>query len=155
MFKHTIRTTTLILVVLVAGCGPTTTPTPVPVTATPATEPGSTGDTWFKTYGGNQDDVGWDILLAGDGGFFILGTTNLQFEPEMRGDVYMIRTDAAGTVLWEKTYGGEGYEAGSTIVQADDGGLVIAGVTTSFGAGGMDAYLIKVDQDGNELWSKT
>jgi hypothetical protein len=158
--------------VLLAGCGPAPTETPVPPTATPVpptavptaettatavptAEPDSTGDTWFKTYGGDGDDVGWDVLLADDGGYFIVGTTNLEFEPEQRGDIYVIRTDSAGQVLWEKTYGGEGYEEGLTIYPAGDGGLLISGVTTSFGAGGMDGYLIKVDPDGNELWSRT
>ena len=47
-------------------------------------------------------------LLAEDGGYFILGTTDVEFEPEMKGDMYLVRTDAAGEVLWEKTYGGPG-----------------------------------------------
>lgn len=158
--------TMMIVLTLVVGCGkaePTATPTNTPIsptaesppTATSTTEPGVTSDTWMRTYGGNQDAFGWDVLLADDGGYFIVGATNLQYEPEMRGDVYLIRTDAAGEVLWEKIYGGEGYEGGQTIIQASDGGLVIAGSTTSFGAGGMDACLLKVDRDGNELWSKT
>ena len=138
---------------------PTSTPIPPtpepPPTATPAAEPGVTTDTWFKTYGGNQNDVGNDVLLADDGGFFIVGATDLEFEPEQRGDVYLIKTNAAGETLWEKTYGGEGYEAGTTVFQTSDGGLIISGVTNSFGAGGMDVYLIKVDQGGNKLWSKT
>jgi len=118
-------------------------------------DPGVTSDTWFKTYGGNQNDVGNVVLLADDGGFFIVGATNLEFEPEQQGDIYLIRTNAAGEILWEKTYGEEGYEAGRTVFQTSDGGLMISGVTNSLGAGGMDVYLIKVDQDGNELWSKT
>jgi len=51
--------------------------------------------------------VGNDVLLADDGGFFIVGATDLEFEPEQRGDVYLIKTNAAGETLWEKTYGGE------------------------------------------------
>lgn len=171
MFKHYVRTIALmmlvvLLVVLVAGCGPAATAvpptsTPIPSTAepspaaTPTTEPVVASHTWKKIYGGNKDDVGWDVLMTDDGGYFIVGTTNLQFEPEMQGDIYLIRTDAAGEVLWEKTYGGEGYEEGGTIFETNDGELMIAGCTTSFGAGGMDAYLIKLDQKGNEIWSKT
>ena len=71
------------------------------------------------------------------------------------GDVYLLRTDAAGEILWEKTYGGEGYDAGQSISETGDGNLLIAGTTTSFGAQGMDAYLLKVDRDGKELWSRT
>jgi WD40 repeat protein len=60
--------------------------------------------TWFRTYGGIRDDVAWGILLVEDGGYYIVGTTNLQFEPQMRGDIYLLRTDAAGEVLWARTY---------------------------------------------------
>jgi dipeptidyl aminopeptidase/acylaminoacyl peptidase len=121
----------------------------------PSTDVDATGSTWIKTYGGTQDDVAWDALLAEDGDFYIVGATNLEYEPEMKGDLYLIRTDAAGEVLWEKTYGGEGYEEGKAIIPSGDGGLMIAGTTSSFGAGGQDAYLVKVDWDGNELWSRT
>jgi len=163
----------LAVLLLFPSCGqtePTTTPlphTPVPPTDTPippTSEPAATAtiidepepdDTWIKTYGGDQDAISWDVLLTDDGGYLILGVTNIEFEPEQRGDMYLIKTDAAGNVLWEKTYGGELYEEGWTMVQASDGGLVIGGYTMSFGAGGLDAYLVKVDRDGNELWSKT
>jgi hypothetical protein len=78
-----------------------------------------------------------------------------QFEPERQGDVYLIKTAAAGEVLWEKTYEKEGYQQGLAIFQTGDGGLLISGVTSSSGTTGMDVYLMKLDQDGNELWSKT
>ena len=133
--------------------------TPVPATAlpepSPSPEPAATGNTWWKTYGGNRNTVSGGLVMADDGGFFVVGTTNLQFEPEQLGDVYLLRTDATGEILWEKTYGGEGYDAGQSISETSDGNLLIAGATTSFGAQGMDAYVLKVDRDGNELWSKT
>jgi len=174
MFTHYVRTIACILfVILVVGCGSDATTTPVPPTNTPiiptptaepsptappATEPALTSDTWFQTYGENENDDCRDVLMVDDadgGGYFILGTTNLEFEPEQRGDIYLIRTDAAGQVLWQKTYGGEGFESGGAVVRTDDGGLMVSGMTTSSGAGGMDILLIKLDQDGNELWSKT
>ncbi len=135
------------------------TSTPVPATALPepgpSPEPGAGGNTWWKTYGGNRNTVSGSLLMADDGGFFVVGTTNLQFEPEQLGDLYLLRTDAAGEILWEKTYGGEGYDTGQSISETGDGNLLIAGTTTSFGAQGMDVYLLKVDRDGKELWSKT
>jgi hypothetical protein len=57
--------------------------------------------------------------------------------------------------MWEKTYGGERYEFGNQIIPASDGGFVILGETESFGAGGSDIYLLKVDEQGTELWSRT
>jgi hypothetical protein len=118
-------------------------------------ESNDNGSTWIRTYGGEQEDDAWDVLLAEDGGYFIVGGTNLEYEPKMQGDIYLIRTDATGQVLWEKTYGGEGYQSGRTVFQTTDGGLLISGPTASSEARGTDIFLLKVDRDGNELWSKT
>ncbi len=166
MLRNSVNTIALIFVaVLIAGCGSSTTPTPVPPTqaaateppptATPAPEPVATSDTWFKTFGGNRNDVCDDVLLADDGSYFLVGTTNLEFEPEMQGDVYLIKTDAAGDVLWERTYEKEGYQGGQAISRTSDGGLLVSGGTSSSSTNGMDVYLMKLDQDGNELWFKT
>ncbi len=169
MLKNYANTIVLVLVaILIAGCGSPATTTPVPPTSTPiipvvepfstappVTEPGGTSDTWIKIYGGDQDNVCQDVLMADDGGYFIVGTANLEFEPEMRGDVYLIRTDAAGQVLWAKTYGGDGYAGGMAISQTSDGRLALSGVTRSSDANGMDILLIEVDLDGNKLSSRT
>jgi hypothetical protein len=179
MLKNYVSTIAWTLVaILIAGCAssaPTApvSPTDAPVsptiepsptralatelspTATPAPEPTVASDTWFKTYGGNRDDVCDDVLLADDGGYFLVGTTDLRFEPERQGNVYLIRTDAAGEVLWETTYEKEGYQGGQAILETNDGGLLISGGTSSSSTNGMDVYLLKVDRDGNELWFKT
>jgi len=151
MLKNCIGTMVWILVaLLLVGCGSS-----APTTVAPTAEPVAASDTWFKTYGGNQDNVCDDVLLADDGGYFLVGTTNLQFEPVRDGDVYLIRLDGAGEVLWEKTYEKEGYQQGLAAFQTDDGGLLISGATSSSGTNGMDVYLLKLDQDGNEIWFKT
>jgi hypothetical protein len=61
----------------------------------------------------------------------------------------------AQDTLWTKTYGGESAEGGRSVCLTEDGGFAIAGYTFSFGEGNADAYLIKTDSEGNELWSKT
>jgi hypothetical protein len=139
----------MVLVIMVVGCVLAVISAPVALLAGLSQQ-----TTWFKTYGGPANTVCGNILMADDGGYFIVGTTNVEFEPEEQGDIYLLRTDAAGEVLWEKTYGGPPLEAGQGITQASDGDLLIAGFTTS-AAGGLDAYLLKVDPDGNERWSRT
>jgi hypothetical protein len=160
-----------IILLLVAGCGPaaptptpaapaaTAAPTPLPTaTALAAPVPTATAaaaNTWFKTYGGPQDQVGWGLLPADDGGYYIVGTTRLEFTSQMRGDAYLIRTDAAGEVLWEKTYEQGGYAEGSAIAWAPNGNLLISGPAALPTTSGMAIYLLEVDPAGNELSFKT
>ena len=71
-------------------------------------------------------------------------------------DVYLIRTDAQGDTLWTRTYGGSGFDRGFSVQQTSDDGFVVAGVTTSFGAGESDdVYLIRTDAQGDTLWTRT
>lgn len=57
--------------------------------------------------------------------------------------------------LWTKTYGGTGWDRGYSLEQTLDGGYVLLGYTTSFGAGGEDVYLMKIDSNGDTLWTRT
>jgi hypothetical protein len=57
--------------------------------------------------------------------------------------------DAKGNLQWTKTIGGETYDSGSSLIQTSDGGYAIAGKTESFGAGGKDVYVVKLDRNGD------
>jgi len=70
-------------------------------------------------------------------------------------DVYLIKTNSTGDTLWTRTYGGSSWDEGYSVQQTTDGGYILAGWTSSFGAGGWDAYLIKTDSLGDTLWSRT
>lgn len=123
-----------------------------------ASDPPATSDpgaTWMKTYGGTNSDVGEGIVQADDGGYYIVGATDLRFSEEPQASLYLIRTDEAGEVVWERTYLGEGFDMGRSILRAGDGGVIIGGRVTSLGQGGRDAYLMKVDEGGDEAWSRT
>jgi hypothetical protein len=114
----------------------------------------ASGDTqWTRTYGETYDDMGWSVQQTSDGGYIIAGIT-LSFGAG-GCDVYLIKTDANGDTLWTRTYGGTSYDAGHSVQQTSDGGYIIAGITLTFGAGGIDVYLIKTNASGDTLWTRT
>jgi hypothetical protein len=108
---------------------------------------------WTKTIGGKKEDMGFSLIQTSDGGYAIVGFT-FSFGAGYT-DVYAIKLDANGNLQWTRTIGGPGHEVGNSLIQTSDGGYVIAGFTTSFGAGGEDVYVVKLDAHGNLQWTKT
>lgn len=105
---------------------------------------------WDKTFSGNDiwESHLFSIIQANEDGYVAVGSMN--------GAVWMIRMDESGNELWEKTLGGGGSVA---VVQGNSGGYILAGekITYSYSItdDDFDALLIKVDEEGNELWKKT
>jgi len=108
---------------------------------------------WTKTIGGEKNDGGRSLIQTSDGGYAIAGYTTSFGAGDC--DVYVLKLDANGKLQWTKTIGGPGYEIGYSLIQTSDGGYAIAGATKSFGAGGEDVYVVKLDAKGNLQWTKT
>lgn len=108
---------------------------------------------WTRTAGGADDDYGYSVEECSDGGFIVAGST-ASFSVGS-SDVYLIKYDAQGNVLWTKTYGGYNWESSTSVQQTSDGGYILGGTTTSFGAGISDAWLLKTDASGDTLWTRT
>jgi hypothetical protein len=109
---------------------------------------------WYKTFGGAIDDYGWSVQQTSDGGYIIVGYTET-LGVGYSDDVYLIKTDENGNQQWYKTFGGTGRDEGRSVQLTSDGGYIIVGNTSSFGAGNSDVYLIKTDENGNQQWYKT
>jgi hypothetical protein len=106
-----------------------------------------------KTYGGTSYDSASSVQQTSDGGYIVAGMTTSFGAGNW--DIFLIKTDANGNILWAKTYGGTYSEYASSVQQTSDGGYIVAGMTTSFGAGGRDILLIKTDANGDVQWAKT
>ncbi|HEC78464.1 MAG TPA: hypothetical protein ENI34_04890 [candidate division WOR-3 bacterium] len=114
----------------------------------------SLGDTlWTRTYGGDSTDLAFSLIAASDKEFVLAGQTCTWGAGY--NDVYIVKVDSMGNLIWQKTYGGPARESAYSIQPTYDGGYLIAGYTTSFGSGGEDAYVIRTDSNGDSLWTHT
>jgi hypothetical protein len=119
-------------------------------------EPGTRID--VRTYGERYNDWAYDILLLDDGGTLIVGQAD-NTAPSHRitpGKARLIRTDAEGNVIWQKDYGGEVDSMFYSPIQTGDDEYVILGqIAASYTRDEEDIYLVKIDSEGNEIWSRT
>ncbi len=103
---------------------------------------------WNRTYEGTANSA----QQTSDGGYIVVGSVS---ESYGNSDVKLVKTDANGNLQWSTKYGGSESDIGYAVQQTKDGGYIIAGDTKSYGAGHSDAWIIKTDTKGKELWSKT
>lgn len=114
----------------------------------------STGNIlWEKTFGGSDWDFVYSIQQTADSGFILAGET-YSFG-NGNNDVYLIKTDKNGNQQWQKTFGGNKNDYAKSVKQTFDGGYILAGATTSFGAGMDDVFIVKTNSIGDTLWTKT
>jgi len=105
---------------------------------------------WARTYGGNDNEYLFSIQETKDGGYIAAGWT----ESFATGDenIWILKIDSLGDVEWEKTYGGVGRDLGGHLQQTADGGYILGGTTDSFGTGGFDRWILKLDSSGGIEW---
>lgn len=113
---------------------------------------------WSQNYGGTYYERAKSLIVTSDGGFAIAGSTAVSQE---NVDFGLVKTDASGNVVWQKTYGetagdyGISEDSAYSVIQTGDGGYVLAGFAGPSAAGDCDAWLVKTDADGNMEWNQT
>ena len=108
---------------------------------------------WQKTFGGYGEDQAYSIQQTTDSGYIVAGYTRSFGAGGY--DVYILKLNSDGNLEWQKTFGGEGEDQAYSIQETTDGGYIVAGYTNSFGAGGYDVYVLKLNSDGSLAWQKT
>jgi hypothetical protein len=107
---------------------------------------------WIKNFGGPGGQDGWRITEAVDGGYVVAGNNIENVNGPV--DIFVFKTDRDGNLIWAKNYGGQGEEYAFGLCKANDGGYVVCGKSTSFGSGDEDIYLLKIDSEGNQQWTR-
>jgi predicted secreted protein len=108
---------------------------------------------WTKTFGGSANDGANSMIQTTDGGFVLVGWTNSYGAGGE--DCWLVKTSANGEHEWNKTFGGIADDGARSIIQTADAGFVLAGWTSSYGAGLSDFWLVKTSANGEHEWNKT
>jgi len=112
------------------------------------------GDTiWTRTYGGVDDDYCRSVKQTTDGGYIIAGSTQSFIVANLAA--YIMKVDINGDTLWTKVLDGPNVDLLESVEQTTDSGYIFVGSTSSYGAGSRDVWLIKMDTNGDTLWTKT
>ena len=122
---------------------------------------------WARKYGGSNVDIPFAIKFTTDGGTVLAGYTDSKdgdigsHTNREYWDLWVLKLDRCGTIQWEQSFGGTGYESARDIVQTADGGYIVAGETNSTdggvvaGYGGTkDIWILKLNASGTLLWQK-
>lgn len=107
---------------------------------------------WEKTFGGFNNDIGKSVIQLSDSGYVIAGFTNSFGAGGY--DAYLVKTDKAGNLIWQSTFGGLDWEFAEDLVLGPDNNIWVVGNTSSFGAGKKDGFVVKFSLAGVQLSQK-
>ncbi len=120
---------------------------------------------WESSFGGTGIDQAQDVVATSDGGYVIAGNTFSEdtqvTKNNGQSDVWLIKIDDNGQLLWEKSFGGAGFDAAHSVRSTMDGGFLVCGNSKSFDGdlaenfGENDIWIFKTDASGNLEWEKS
>ncbi len=124
---------------------------------------------WDKSFGGTNDDVLFGVRQTMDGGYVLGGYSvsapsgNKTAAQYGGSDFWVVRLDAVGDVVWDRSFGGDSADVLYTLQETTNGGFILGGFTTSGisgnktspGFGNEDAWVIRLDASGNKVWESS
>ncbi|UOU99726.1 T9SS type A sorting domain-containing protein [Chryseobacterium daecheongense] len=121
---------------------------------------------WQKSLGGSGDDQANSICTTSDGGYVVAGFTNSSNGDitlnKGSSDYWIVKLNALGNIVWQKTYGGQAPDIATSVKQTTDGGYIVTGyssssngdITGNHGQNTTDYWVVKLDPSGNLQWQK-
>ena len=111
---------------------------------------------WEHQYPGLGVSEGMSVQQTRDSGYVVTGVAASPSRASDHGDVYLLKTDASGTLQWKRTFGRTELDNGRYVSQTRDGGYVMAGITDDDGSEyHVDGYVVRTDSLGNAIWTKS
>ena len=113
---------------------------------------------WTRYFGIGTDNLYGSCVIQDNGGGYVITGSTGNIDPDTASDMYLVKADSDGNLVWQRRFGGLYWDAGRYLCQTKDGGYIIIGETESLGHGEMeypDVYLVKTDSVGNQEWYKT
>jgi hypothetical protein len=120
---------------------------------------------WERSFGGSGIEIAHDIAKTNDGGYVLTGNTFSTdgdiSQANGESDFWLIKVNGAGSLIWEQSYGGSGFDAAQAVISSKDGGYFVVGnsksadADTSINYGENDLWMVKTDDTGNLVWQKS
>lgn len=111
-----------------------------------------TYETWILTLGNDLNDGINSVVESRDGGFILAGRTGPWGVDE---DILIIKVDSNGHIIWQKTIGGPSDELTFKVIENVNNEIIVGASTWSYGFGSKDAWVLKLDSNGELIWQKT
>ena len=108
---------------------------------------------WTKAFGDAYRDQAFEVQQTSDGGYIMAGFLNST--QTWSYNVYLVKTDSLGNEMWSVDYGGVDDDIGYSVCETSDGGYIASGSTMSFGVGWRAAFLLRLNADGDTIWTKS
>ncbi len=106
---------------------------------------------WSKIYGGDDWDFGNSVIQTSDGGYLICGSTYSFGNGDE--DYYLVKTNNLGDTTWTKTFGGAKQDVAKSVIETLDNAYLVTGFSKSLGDTLGDFYTVKIDYNGDTLWT--
>ena len=111
---------------------------------------------WNRTYGGKEADTARSVVRTDDGGLLFAGNlTYVTNGTQADTDAWLVKIDPSGAEAWNRTYGGPDVNASANaVIPAGDGGFLFVGSTAALGGSESDAWAVRVNETGGEVWRR-